>query len=109
MIKDLCFEIISACPNNCKFCSSESSIACNHIVTLDMFKKTIDTCVSKYGVESISLSGGEPFLHPDLFDIVKYCKDKGIHTTIYTSGLVRRIPFDAKIKEKLKDYEVLEY
>ena len=26
MLKDLCFEIIETCPNNCLFCSSCSSI-----------------------------------------------------------------------------------
>lgn len=32
------------------------------------------------GIEELSISGGEPFLHPDLFEMVKFCKNNGIRT-----------------------------
>ena len=32
MLKDLCFEVIQACPNNCKFCSSNKSMEFNYII-----------------------------------------------------------------------------
>ena len=41
MLKDLCFEIIQTCPNNCLFCSSCSSITKTKIIDLYTFKKTI--------------------------------------------------------------------
>ena len=40
------------------------------------------------GIKEISLSGGEPLLHPNILEIVKYCHDQGIYTTLYTSGIV---------------------
>ncbi len=89
MIKDLCFEIIQKCPNNCLFCSSKSSYDKGNIIDFKTIKKTIDFFVDNGGVKEISLSGGEPLLHPNIFDIVKYCHDKGIFTTIYTSGIVK--------------------
>ena len=75
MLKDLCFEILKACPNNCLFCSSNASINCNEVIELELFKKTLNHIYDKYGIEEISISGGEPFLHPNLFEIIKACKE----------------------------------
>lgn len=90
MIKDLCFEIIQKCPNNCLFCSSESGIDKCKIVDFETFKKTIEHFVFHGGIEEISLSGGEPMLHPNIYDMVKFCNGLGIKTTLYTSGIVAR-------------------
>ncbi len=90
MIKDLCFEIIQKCPNNCLFCSSCSSIDKENIIDLSVFKKTIDHLIKLGGIKEISISGGEPFLHPDLFEMIKYCKDKGIKVILFTSGIKRK-------------------
>ena len=40
MIKDLCFEIIETCPNNCLFCSSCSDIGKTRIIDISIFKKS---------------------------------------------------------------------
>ena len=39
------------------------------------------------GIEELSLSGGEPFLHPDIMKMVAYSKSLGIRTVIFTSGV----------------------
>ena len=100
MVKDLCFEIIERCPNNCVFCSSNSCIDKKNIIKFEDFKRVIDYFLSSGGIGELSLSGGEPFLHPDLFRMVAYAKGKGIRTVIFTSGV--------KIREKL-DEEVVKY
>lgn len=92
MLKDLCFEVIHTCPNNCKFCSSNSSIGATKIISLDIFKKTINHFMQNGGIEEISISGGEPFLHPDLFEMVRFCKSLNIRTVIFTSGIKKSIP-----------------
>lgn len=89
MLKDLCFEVIHTCPNNCKFCSSNSSIGATKIISLDIFKRTINHFMQNGGIEEISISGGEPFLHPDLFEMVRFCKSLNIRTVIFTSGIKR--------------------
>lgn len=88
MIKDLCFEIIQKCLNNCRFCSSNSDEYSSNFIEYIDFENTILYLHEKFGIEEISLSGGEPFLHPDLLEMVMLCKNLGIKTTIYTSGLV---------------------
>lgn len=89
MLKDLCFEVIHTCPNNCKFCSSNSSIGATKIISLDVFKRTVNHFMEHGGIEEISISGGEPFLHPDLFEMVRFCKSLNIRAVIFTSGIKR--------------------
>ena len=89
MLKDLCFEVIHACPNNCKFCSSNSSKEKTTIVSFETFEKTIKHFMDNGGIEEISISGGEPFLHPDIFKMVEFCKSLGIRTVVFTSGIKR--------------------
>lgn len=91
MINDLCFEIIQKCTNNCIFCSSRSNYQQDKIIDFSTFKNTVDFFLVNAGVKEISLSGGEPLLHPDIFEIVKYCHEKGIYTTLYTSGVIKNI------------------
>ena len=46
MLKDLCFEIIETCPNNCLFCSSCSSINKKRMIDYKKFKEVIDYFIS---------------------------------------------------------------
>ena len=103
MIKDLCFEIIKTCPNNCLFCSSCSGLQETEIISFELFKKTIDYLILNGGIEEISISGGEPLLHPDLFKIIRYCKKNNIRTVLFTSGIKRRIHFTEEEKQDLEE------
>jgi MoaA/NifB/PqqE/SkfB family radical SAM enzyme len=94
MLKDLCFEIIQKCPNNCSFCSSCSSLDKENQISFVMFKKVIDYFMSIGGIEEISLSGGEPLLHPDLFEMISYCHKYRIRTVLFTSGIKPRVKID---------------
>ena len=103
MVKDLCFEVIQTCPNKCKFCSSNSSQEQKTIISLDKFKETIMYFINHGGIEELSISGGEPFLHPNLFNMVKFCKDKGIKTVLFTSGIKRAAEMSTELKEYIKN------
>ena len=103
MLKDLCFEVIQACPNKCKFCSSNSSQDKQTIITLEQFKQTVNYFINQGGIEEISISGGEPFLHPDLFEMVKFCKDNKIRTVIFTSGIKKASEMPLEMIEYIKN------
>ena len=113
MLKDLCFEVIKTCPNNCLFCSSCSSPDAETLISFDLFKQTIDHFISLGGIEEISLSGGEPLLHPNIFEMIAYCKEKNIRTVLFTSGIKRNKSIDKNtqreielsLKEKYKQFE----
>ena len=103
MLKDLCFEVIQTCPNNCKFCSSNSSQDKQTIITLEKFKKTVLYFINQGGIEELSISGGETFLHPDLFEMVKFCKSNGIRTVVFTSGIKRASAMPTEMIEYIKN------
>ena len=48
------------------------------MLSLEEIKKIVDLWCEPLPLENIRLSGGEPTLHPDIVEIVKYCKSKGI-------------------------------
>lgn len=102
MLKDLCFEIIQTCPNNCLFCSSCAGMNETAIIELDMFKKTIDHFMSIGGIQEISISGGEPFLHPNLFEMIEYCKRLGIRVVLFTSGVKRNTHLSQQQLDELR-------
>ena len=85
-MKQISVEIIHKCPNRCLHCSSYSDINCTLIETEEV-KKIIDSA-SKLNTEVLSISGGEPFLHEGLLEIVRYAKEKGIMVYVYTSGIM---------------------
>ena len=101
MVRDLCFEIIEKCLNNCMFCSSNSNCNKTQIIQYEDFKRTIDYFMSTGGIEELSLSGGEPFLHPDVIKMVRYSKKLGIKTVIFTSGVSKKAELSEKEKESI--------
>ena len=102
MLKDLCFEIIQTCPNHCLFCSSVAGMDKHQIIDYDLFKRTIDYFMSIGGIGEISISGGEPFLHPRLFEMIRYCKINGIKTVLFTSGIKMRNKMTDDDKQQLE-------
>lgn len=89
-MKQISIEIIHKCPNRCLHCSSNSDINCTLKIETAEVKKIIDSA-SKLNTEVLSISGGEPFLHDGLLEIVHYAKSKGIKVYIYTSGIMLNI------------------
>ena len=100
MVKDLCFEVIEKCLNNCKFCSSNSNCTKTKIIEFADFKRVIDYFMENGGIGELSLSGGEPFLHPDIVKMITYAKSLNIKTVIFTSGVI----YGKELSEDLKKY-----
>ena len=49
--------------------------------------RSVDDAIA-LGVKSVSLSGGEPFLHPDVLKIIDYISAKKLQCLVYSSGIV---------------------
>lgn len=86
MLKEISIEILRKCPNYCVHCSSLSDEFCQEILPYDIFSSVVGDAV-ELGVSVISISGGEPFLHPDIIDMVNLTNALGLTTYIYTSGV----------------------
>lgn len=87
-MEDVSFEILRKCPNNCLHCSSCSNFSCEEIFSLKKICQIVDE-LAELNVKRICLSGGEPFLHPDIYSIVSHIASKEIICDIYTSGIIR--------------------
>lgn len=87
MIRDISFEITQRCLNKCVHCSSCSNNLCEQYIDYSTICKTVDD-MPQMGVKRVCLSGGEPFLHKDLEEIVSYINQYDIDVNIYSSGIV---------------------
>lgn len=104
ILNDLCIEILQKCPNNCIYCSSNSDLTKECIIDFETLNRTISFLLDKCEINEISLSGGEPLLHKDIYKIVEFCTKNAIKTTVYTSGVL----FDTNFHEIYKEnYQLL--
>ncbi|CAB1255359.1 Elp3 domain-containing protein [Clostridiaceae bacterium BL-3] len=86
MLNEISIEVIRKCPNNCLHCSSCSSLNCKEIISFDKFIQVIDGAI-KLGLKTVCFSGGEPFLHPNIIDMINYVYEKKLSSYVYTSGI----------------------
>lgn len=86
MLKEISIEVIRKCPNRCLHCSSFSTSDCNEIIPLGKFKEIINNSKT-LGLRTVCFSGGEPFLHPNIEDMIEYVYSLGLNSYIYSSGI----------------------
>ncbi len=116
----------TGCPDSCGFCTEHQQHAClpvieiNNVCNLDcpvclknfkalpmitteQFAKIIDNLFTVEGcVPVINLSGGEPLLHPGLYEMLSYAKQKGVsQVSVSTNGLL--LHEQPVLRKKLKE------
>ncbi len=79
-------DLTSACNFSCPFCVDSKLINAGKSLTLEKVKKTIDTLHSHGLLSVILIGGGEPTLHKDFGQIVRYIKSKKLQIGIVTNG-----------------------
>jgi len=103
MLNEVSIEIIRKCPNNCIHCSSLSDKDSTEIFKYEDFISIINDA-KKLGTKTICLSGGEPFLHPNIIEMIKYLHNIGLNSNVYTSGIIydENMNYASLSKELLK-------
>ena len=86
MLSEISIEILQRCPNRCIYCSSHSNPQATHIIPFEIIKNVIDDAKS-LGCKTVCLSGGEPFLHPQILNIISYIAKQQLICYVYTSGI----------------------
>ena len=74
-----------ACESNCVHCVSAQKTAFPDEIDTQTAKKIVDQ-VSEFGATYFGITGGQPFLRKDLFEILDYATNKGLNTSIITDG-----------------------
>jgi len=88
-LKKLTLEITKKCYNKCVYCSAYESEEAHRILNLEDAKQVIDQLV-EIGGQELSISGGEPLLHPNWSDIAIYAKNKGLKIRLFSCGILSK-------------------
>lgn len=83
---DAHFALTTRCNLFCKGCYNTIASDENCDIDFEKAKRIIDN-LSKMKVFSVSFGGGEPTLHPQLFEIAQYARSKNILPNITTNGV----------------------
>jgi len=106
-------EITARCNNNCRHCyinfPADDKKAKGKELSLNEIKGIIDEAVS-LGVLWCLITGGEPLLRKDFFDIYLYLKKKGLLVSVFTNAaLIKNKHIDFFKKYPPRDIEVTVY
>lgn len=71
------------CNYRCSFCYYKSKL--NEITPFGVIKDRIDYLV-ECGITEVDLSGGESSIHSNWFDILEYCRTKGLAVSCLSNG-----------------------
>lgn len=80
---NLIFSLTNKCHHKCIHCYKECSNEKEEYISKDTILKTLN--FFKGNLNSIQLTGGEPMLHDDFYEILDFCKEN-FRTTITTTG-----------------------
>lgn len=88
------FGLTNCCTCKCSFCGIWQQ---KEKVIVDYKKacKAIDK-LADFGISHITLTGGEPLLHPRIVEIVKHCTSKNIHSSVLNADA--RLVKEDKVK-----------
>jgi len=102
--------ITNKCNLRCPGCFARNVMGeDNKDISLEEYSNAVLNFIQKGG-KQINLLGGEPLLHPNLFDLLKINKAYKLKTTIYTNGLVLDSFFlsdfqDVKLRVSIYSYK----
>jgi len=89
-------EITDACNLDCRVCYKKKGTS---FKSLSSIRQDIETAMKLRKLHTVTISGGEPTLHPELYQIVKMMKHYGFHVFLLTNGVLIDETYVQKLKE----------
>jgi radical SAM protein with 4Fe4S-binding SPASM domain len=85
----ICVEVTNYCNARCIMCDRPSMSRREGYIDWDLYCYIIDQ-IANYGIRRVRLNRfGEPLLHPQLIDMIRYAKNKGIkEVNFVTNGML---------------------
>lgn len=90
--------LTNECNLSCSHCGNENRNRKENELTKEEWFKIIDEC-SKIGVFIFNVSGGEPFIRKDWYDILSYARSKNIEVAITSNSTLINEDIARKLKE----------
>ena len=92
ILRNLFWETTLKCNANCLHCGSRAgaNVDCKDELTTDEIKNAFKVVAEKHDVSNvvINVTGGEPLLRKDLFDVMEYAVGLGYQWVITTNGIM---------------------
>jgi radical SAM protein with 4Fe4S-binding SPASM domain len=84
---NIMIEVTNMCNLKCKMCYNKDMKRKGGVMSFDLYKRIVDQAY-ELKIENLGLyTTGESFLHPQIFNFIKYAKQKGIkYVYITTNG-----------------------
>lgn len=102
-LKSAIIHLTNACANKCPYCYAYKGKKVEH-GKKETILNIIDE-VAKAGVTAVSFLGGDPVLHPDIFDFITYAYNKGISVSVMSNSMnFREFPLE-DILDKVSVFE----
>lgn len=103
ILYNLFWETTLRCNAKCKHCGSRAGEDCNFKdeLTTEEIENALQSIANKYDANKIllSITGGEPLLRKDLFEVMKFAKKLGYHWGITTNAMLINNETIEKMKE----------
>ncbi|MFK7031094.1 radical SAM protein [Flavobacterium oreochromis] len=103
-------EVTDRCNLTCPTCYASSAPNYGNHRTLEEIEKMFDAIVANEGEpDVVQISGGEPTVHPQFFEILDLAKSKPIkHLMVNTNGIriAKDISFVQKLASYMPDFEI---
>ena len=84
VVRNLTIAITHRCNIRCQMCYFHQELSNRYVLPFDLYKRVIDAASPRR--PCLILSGGEPFTHPDLVEMVAYAKSRYLAVQIFTNG-----------------------
>lgn len=96
--------ITSACDLDCPICYVHNKNDDAYHMSPDEFARVLDHLVNDHGgdLDIVNLTGGEPLMHPQLFELIEMARSRGIHRVSVCSNGVR-LARDESLVRRLAD------
>ncbi|MCM1468634.1 MAG: radical SAM protein [Alistipes sp.] len=99
-LRNLFLELTLRCNENCIHCGSRCGEVESGELTLEQYQNFLEQVKKDFGTEEIMLcvTGGEPLLRRDFFEIMSYADRLGFHWGMTSNGVL----IDEAVAERLK-------
>lgn len=99
-ITTLVIPITYRCNLNCSFCFASAKYNNNYFMPKEYFYEKINH-FKKFNLKQVIITGGEPLIHPDLEEIIRYSKSNNLHVQILTNGTTNNVSYYSKYVDEM--------
>ena len=85
-VQKLYLQMLFRCNFNCHHCFQGKKLQEPDRFSAEDAERAILMFVRDFGLKSVTLLGGEPFIHPNLERMLRFCKEQELETVVCTNG-----------------------